>query len=311
MRIALFGAVRASVSALDALAAVGLELHVFPLAPNKAARHSDYVDLALVAKAKGLRVTPVEDINATATMVALRDFAPDIICIFGWSQLVRKEFLELPRLGVLGWHPSLLPHNRGRAVIPWTILQDVRETGFSIFWIDAGMDSGDIAAQVCVPVSATESAATLYKKMEGAAVSALAKLMPALLAGELPRVEQDHEQASYCARRDREDGRIDWRQSAESVERLIRAAGAPYPGAFTESRIGEIVVDDATIDYSGRYWGAPGQVQWIDEDGVVVACGNHTALRLRAIRPVGQDAQPANLLLKMHEHLGDRARRST
>jgi len=310
VKVALFGAVRASVTALTALAdAADVDLRVFGLAPTKAARHSDFVDLEPLAASRGVAVTAIEDINAPSTLAALRDFAPDIVCVFGWSQLVRAEFLAVPRLGVLGWHPALLPRNRGRAVIPWTILQGVSETGFTIFWIDEGMDSGDIAAQVRVDVDADETAASLYAKMEGAAAAALSELVPAIRAGAVPRMPQRHADATYCARRDREDGRIDWEQPAGLISRLVRALGDPYPGAFTDSRLGEIVVDVASVDASDRYWGVPGQVQWIDEGGVVVACGQGTAIRLHLVRAPGQPAGPAQALFKMHEHLGARARR--
>lgn len=310
MKIALFGAVSASVTALTELAdAAGLDLRVFGLAPTKANRHSDYVDLVPLARARGLTTTVIDDINAPSTLEALREYAPDIACVFGWSQLVRTEFLAVPRLGVLGWHPSLLPRNRGRAVIPWTILQGTTETGFTIFWIDEGIDSGDISAQVPVNVSADETAATLYAKMEEAAGVALRELIPAMRAGTIPRRPQQHADATYCARRDREDGRIDWEQSANHIARLIRASGDPYPGAFTDSRLGEMVVDVASVDTSGRYWGVPGQVQWVDSKGVVVACGESTAIRLLVVRALGQPAGPAQALPKLHEHLGARARR--
>ena len=310
MKVALFGAVRASMTALTALAnAAGDELRVFCLAASKAARHSDFVDLAPLAAARGVSATAIEDINAPSTLAAVREFAPDIVCIFGWSQLVRAEFLAIPRLGVLGWHPAMLPKNRGRAVIPWTILQGIPETGFTIFWINEGMDSGDIAAQVRVEVSPDETAATLYQKMETAAAAALNELVPAILAGTVPQRPQRHEDATYCARRDREDGRIDWTQSAELIARLVRASGDPYPGAFTDSRLGELVVDVASVDEFGRYWGVPGQVQWIDNGGAVVACGQRTTIRLQVVHLNGQPSVPAQSLLRIHEHLGARVRR--
>jgi methionyl-tRNA formyltransferase len=303
MRFALVGAVHASRVALERLARPGIEVLVCPLDVKRAGRHSDFCDLAPLAAARGLEVLPIVNVNDEAVLAALRTFAPDVIGVFGWSQIVGEAFRAIPRLGVLGWHPALLPKNRGRAVIPWTILQGATETGFTIFWIDAGVDSGDVAAQVRFAVASDETATTLYAKVEDAAGRSLDELLPRLLAGDAPRRPQDHAQATWCAKRGPEDGRIDWSRPMQEVWRLVRATTHPYPGAFCECADGRLVIWEARPSDDRRYWGLPGQVQAISADGALVQCGDGGNLLVTVVEREPGRPEPAAAVLKAHEHL--------
>lgn len=303
LRIALLGGVLGSRAALERLARPEIDLLVLALDPSRAARHSDYCDLAPLAAAAGVPSRHIIDANAPTTLAALRDFAPDIIAVFGWSQLIGDEFAAIPRLGVLGWHPSLLPKNRGRAVIPWTILQGVDRAGLTIFWIDAGVDSGDIASQVEFAVAPDETATTLYEKVEVAAAAALDELIPRLVRGELPRRPQSHADATWCARRRLEDGRIDWRRSAEQIWTLIRASTHPYPGAWAMRDGTGITIWAASLSDERRYWGVPGQVQRTGDDGALIQCGDGRNLLVQRLSVGATAPQPAGSALRLHETL--------
>ncbi len=258
---------------------------VITLPPEAADRHSDFADLTTPALKAGSAVFHATNINAEATLEAVRATAPDLILVLGWSQICRQAFRDIPRLGVIGFHPAALPRLRGRGVIPWTILLDEKTTGSSLFWIDEGMDSGDIILQRLFPLAPDETARSLYAKHVGN----LAEMVPEAVAlateGRAPRIEQDHTLASYCAKRVAEDGLIDWSHPAAEILRLIRAVGDPYPGAFSLRDGRPIHIDAArTFADSFRYIGLAGQVQAHTTEGFTVMCGDRQCIEVTAWR---------------------------
>jgi methionyl-tRNA formyltransferase len=276
MQAVFVGAVEGSRVALEALIEAGRtpEL-VVTLADDVAHRHSDFADLTSPARAAGCKVLHVTDINAPGTLDAIRAVKPDLCMVIGWSQICREPFREIARIGNIGFHPAPLPQLRGRAVIPWTILTNQLTTGSTLFWLDEGVDSGDILLQRTFDLAPEETARTLYQKH----LAALKELLPEALAlvesGTARRIAQDHSLATYCAKRTADDGLIDWREPAKDILRLVRAVGDPYPGAFTHHK-GERLVIDAAAPFprSDRYIGLAGQVQCHTDEGFLVLCGD-------------------------------------
>lgn len=286
MRFVLVGAVEGSRIALDALLSKGmLPSLVVTLPPEAADRHSDFADLTAPARAAGSAVFHTTNVNAEETLEAVRASAPDLVLVLGWSQICRQAFRAIPRLGVIGFHPSALPRLRGRGVIPWTILLDEKTTGSSLFWIDEGTDSGPLILQRLFALAPDETARSLYEKH----VRNLAEMVPEAVAlaaaGKAPRIEQDHNLASYCAKRVAEDGLIDWQRPATDILRLIRAVGEPYPGAFARQEGKPIHINVArTFADSFRYVGLVGQVQTHTPDGFTVMCGDRQCIEVTAWR---------------------------
>lgn len=284
MRTVFVGAVEGSLRALEALIASDLTPGlVVTLPPAKAARHSDFCDIAGPATAAGSHVVLTDNINSPDALREIEAFAPDLSLVIGWSQICHARFRAIPSIGTIGFHPAPLPAFRGRAAIPWTILADLPETAATLFWIDAGCDTGDIAAQVPIPLTPNETARSLYDKQ----VSTLARMLPEtvtqIAAGHITRVPQDHSQASYCARRRPEDGRIDWSQPAPQIARLIRAVGDPYPGAWSEIDGNRITIRTARVhEGAPKYIGLPGQIQEIDDRAIRISCGGFTCLEVTA-----------------------------
>ncbi|MFD1794958.1 methionyl-tRNA formyltransferase [Paracoccus aurantiacus] len=278
------GAVEGSARALQALCEAGMApdlVVTLPLA--KADSHSDFADLAPIASEHGIALRRVPRTDDADLVQELRGLNPDLILIIGWSQLVGREMLDLPRLGVIGFHPAPLPKMRGRAVIPWQILTAQRQAGATLFWIDEGVDDGPIAAQSVFDIDPeTIDARGLYDL----SVNEMARLLPDLVGqlanGERPATPQDHAQASICARRRPEDGEIDWTRSADEIERLIRAVGPPYPGATTRSAKGATVTVTRARRHprEGYFIGMPGQVQDVAPDAVTVMCGDGRCIDL-------------------------------
>ncbi len=300
MRSVLIGAVEGTRVALHAMAAAewGPDL-LITLPPERSGRHSDFVDLNNEAGDLGVPVFHAANINDEATLQCLEALSPDYVFVIGWSQICGPRFLEIARLGNIGYHPAPLPRLRGRAVIPWTILLDERQTGSTLFWIDEGTDSGPILAQQLFDLDGTETVTGLYEKHMEALGAMLPEALNALRLKDPPKHHQDHNKASYCARRRPEDGLIDWTQPARDVHRLIRAVGRPYPGAFTFSGTDKMTIFEAVLAEDGhRYIGLPGQIQVIDDDRIVVACGDGQCLALNDWS-LESDTQP-----KIHTKLG-------
>ncbi|HEY0624972.1 formyltransferase family protein [Sphingomonas sp.] len=283
MRALLIGAVEGTRVAADAIAGTpGWQLAaIATLTPELAARHSDFVDLAPVAARHGASLLQVAQCNAPAFLEQMRAVAADIVFVIGWSQICGPEFRAAAGARVVGYHPAPLPRLRGRAVIPWTILLDEKITASSLFWIDDGVDSGPLLAQRFFHVAPGETAATLYAKHMAALDTMLRELLPRLARGPVPGDPQEEAIATWATRRRPSDGRIDWRDSAEQIERLVRAVGRPYPGAFTDAAAGRITIWSARVcACAARQHANPGQVVLRDAEGFAVRCGDGRALHV-------------------------------
>jgi methionyl-tRNA formyltransferase len=305
MRTVLVGAVESTRAALETLVAEGAApAAVFTLPRDRTQRHSDFADLRPVAEAHGIPVMEVANVNEEASLERLRSYEPELIFVIGWSQICRESFLAAPSRGCIGYHPSALPRNRGRAVIPWTILQGESQTGSTLFWLDEGLDSGNIMLQERFPVALDETAQSLYAKHLRMLRNMLHRAVPLLASGSAPSTPQDHTRATYCAKRTPADGMVDWHAPAERVWRLIRAVGDPYPGAFTFQGSQRLHLWSAEPAGRGPYVGVPGQIQALEAEGALVTCGEGRLLRLQTVQLEGEDRAPAARVLKRHEKLG-------
>jgi len=242
-------------------------------------RHSDFVDLASAAERTGSRVIRVDNVNQDPSLAAIDAIGADYIFVVGWSQICGRRFLDLAPNRVIGYHPSALPRMRGRAAIPWTILNEEAITAGSLFWIDDGTDTGDLLDQHYFHVSPEETATSLYAKHMEALSIMLDRTLVALGRGEAPRRRQDDICATWCARRTPADGRIDWSAPAGEVLRLVRAAGRPYPGASTNVGATPLTIWAARqAPDAGRQLASPGQVIGVRDDSFIVMCGSRSAI---------------------------------
>jgi methionyl-tRNA formyltransferase len=305
VRTAIVGAVSSTKILLHSLINGGIKpLRLFTLPRDMHHRHSDFVDLTLDCSEHDVEVSYISDINDPETINELKQLNLDILFVVGWSQICRSNVLNIPSQGCIGYHPALLPLYRGRAVIPWTILLDLSETGGTFFFLDEGVDSGDIIIQESFLVEPNETATTLYKKHEIALGKMSNALVKILTKGKIPRKQQDHSLATYCAKRVANDGLINWQLPAQEIWRLIRAVTDPYPGAFSFWKNEKLIIWNATPVDASRYIGLPGQVQDICDEGVIVQCGDQQHLLLREVQIEGQDRINPKYIFKKHERLG-------
>jgi methionyl-tRNA formyltransferase len=283
VRAVLVGAVESSRVVLERIAqSTGWTLSlVLTLPPEKAGRHSDFVDLGPSANEAGCELLHVENVNSDAALRAITEASADYVFVVGWSQICGPQFRAACREKVIGYHPAALPRLRGRAVIPWTILNQEPITAGTLFWIDEGVDSGPILAQEYFHVAPDETAASLYAKHMSALGRITDEALEALAAPEPPRIAQDEKVATWAARRTRSDGHIDWSRSASEIERLVRALGGPYPAAFTSEGENSIEIHAAYLAGDGtRYSASTGQVVLSSESEFSVKCGDGMILRV-------------------------------
>lgn len=232
MKIVFVGAVEFSRHCLEAVIANGGNVvAVVTLVPDLAHRHADYANLAPVASEHGIPVYYVDKLNDHLTLI--QSLNPDVMLVFGWSQLLSKEVLSVARMGCIGTHPALLPRNRGRHPLIWALVEGLVESGLTFLYLDEGMDSGDILWQGRFDIILDDTAATLYQKINRLAVQAIAEFLPALMNGTAQAYPQDHTKATYWRKRTEADGLIDWGKPVLVTYNLIRALTKPYVGAHT------------------------------------------------------------------------------
>lgn len=310
-RFVFTGAVMESWHALDEFIRQGLKpALVCTLKPEYAHRHSDYVDLRPLAAEHGIPVLDFNNMNEPEVVDAIRQIAPDYLVVMGWSQLVREELMRVPRLGCVGFHPTLLPEGRGRAAIPWTILQDKTRSGVTMLYLDESVDAGDIITQVAFDIAPDETAETLYAKVCDGLRQMIRQVAPALRTDHpLQGTPQDHSAATFLGKRVASDGWIDWALPARDIERLVRAVGKPYPGAFTVYGRSKLIIWQARLSNVTNQTGTLGQIMVIGDaasgdDAVTVQCGSGLLDIVLVEEEAGEPIAASRYFTRLHSKLG-------
>ncbi len=191
--------------------------------------NSDFCDLAPICKKNGINFLYCSNVNDSHVINAIKAIEPDFIYCFGWSQLLKKELLSIPRNGVIGFHPAKLPNNKGRHPIIWALALGLEETASTFFLINEGVDAGDILSQEIIPITNEDNARSLFNKIMKTAKDQLMILTEQLLSGKIYGKEQRGGNA--WRKRSALDGRIDFRMHFQTIYNLVRALSEPYPCA--------------------------------------------------------------------------------
>lgn len=230
MRIVVIGTVQFTLEMLQVIYQQNIEL-VGVVSRRNREYNSDYADLVPFCEHNKIAHYRTYDINAKESIEWIQSKSADLIFCLGWSQLIRSQLLNLTSHGVVGYHPSYLPNNRGRHPLVWALVLGLKETGSTFFLMDQGADSGDIISQEIIYISAEDDANSLYIKMTEMAKKQLVTIITNFKNGSCPRIQQDSRQANVWRKRYERDGEIDWRMSAESIYNLVRGLTTPYVGA--------------------------------------------------------------------------------
>ena len=272
MRILFIGAVAFSAHALRELIAMQVKI-VGVCTLKESVFNADHVDLSSIANDAGIPTLYAQNLDDPESLEWIRERKPDVIFCFGWSRLIKAPLLGLPPMGVVGFHPAVLPANRGRHPLIWALVLGLRETASTFFLMDEGADSGDLLSQTKVPIYESDDAANLYERVTEIALAQLREFVPRLAAGEIQRVPQDHRVANVWRKRGPVDGWIDWRMAAESIHNLVRGLARPYVGAHFDYEKQPIKVWKTVIEADAPANLEPGKILSVDADGIVVKAG--------------------------------------
>lgn len=272
MRIILIGSVNFSAKTLQTL--ITLNANIVGVCTLKESKlNSDFVDLSAICEEYLIPYLYVDDINSTKTSNWITLLKPDIVFCFGWSRLLNASVLQLAPKGTIGFHPAPLPKNRGRHPITWALVLGLNETASTFFFMDSGIDSGDILSQRMIEIGDDDDAGSLYEKIIGNAIEQIKEFMPLLESDTHSRCRQDDSLTNYWRKRGPVDGVIDWRMSSRSIHNLVRGLAKPYIGASFIYRAKEFKVwktelhDDLAVNIE------PGKVLMQTKKGPVVKCG--------------------------------------
>lgn len=230
MRIIFIGTVEFSQKALRELIELRANI-VGVLTKEKSKINSDFADLSNTCKQHQIHYRYTKDINMVENIEWIKSLKPDILFCFGFSQILKEEILSVAPMGVVGFHPAKLPQNRGRHPLIWALALGLKRTGSTFFFMDSGADSGDILSQQEIDIDYHDNARSLYDKVTNTAIRQIKEFLPKLQDGSFHRTPQDHSKANYWRKREKGDGKIDFRMNSRGIHNLVRALTKPYVGA--------------------------------------------------------------------------------
>ena len=271
MRIGLIGGVKSSAITLQKLYEHKLEIvEVFGYQPKSTEMVSGYYDLEILCSENSINFTPFVKINDHTQKIQSLDL--DFLLVVGISQLVSNTIIDAPKIAAIGFHPSKLPKGRGRAPLAW-LVHEAEEGAATFFMLESIADAGAIVAQKCFDVNIDDTAESVETKVYAAMTSALDILLPQLANGELTAIEQENSLATEFGIRKPEDGLINWSCSAYKIDRLIKAASTPHPGAFTYLESRQIAVLTSRIEKELKIKGVQGRILKVNGHEALVQTG--------------------------------------
>lgn len=254
-----------------------------PDAPRGRGRKIYDNEIKIEAAELGLRCAQPADVNGPDFLDELRHLQPDVGIVVSYGVLLRSPLLELPRLGHINAHASLLPRYRGAAPIQHAIWSGESETGVSIMRIAERLDSGDVQLQVRTRIDPHENAGALRERLAALSGQALLQALEQLAAGEARYTAQDESKATYAPKIEKPAGVIDWSQPAEKIDLLVRAM-TPKPGAQTRLGAKRFIVMEGVVEADLYGMGIKGGILSAGEEGIRV-CTGKDLYRITRIKP--------------------------
>lgn len=272
MRIVFIGSVKFSQIAL--LKLLDLKANIVGIVTKQnSSYNSDFVDLSEVAKSNNIPYKYVNDINHLNNVNWIKELNPDILFCFGWSNLIKKELLNLCKLGVIGYHPSLLPDNKGRHPLIWAKVLGLKKTGSTFFFMDEGADTGDILDQAEFEISFEDDINDIYYNMTQIAVAQIEEFYPKLVNNTYKR-ERQIAQGNTWRKRYKSDGLIDFRMTSVNITNLVRGLKKPFPGAYCVIGDIEYNVWEVELGFCSNKNIEPGKILSIEKQRIEIKTGD-------------------------------------
>jgi methionyl-tRNA formyltransferase len=243
-----------------------------------------------VAIEAGISVYQPEKIKSPDSLEHIKRVAPDVVAIIAYGQIISARLIEIPRLGWINLHGSLLPKYRGAAPINWAIANGETSTGLTTMQIDPGLDTGPMLLKYETPIGPDETAPELIARLAEAGAPLMVQTLRKLDQGEIRPQPQDNSQATFAPLLKKNDGLIDWSMPAKDIYNRIRGL-QPWPGAFSTFRgkncqiWGRPLLLAESQPQTGLL---PGAIM-LSKEGIVVGCGKATVLRLEHVQLEGRN----------------------
>ncbi len=300
MRIVFAGTPEFAAQHLAALLAAGLPVVAVYTQPDRPAGRghklmpSAVKQLALQHGIAVYQPQSLRDPQAQAELAALK---ADLLVVVAYGLILPQAVLDIPRLGCINSHASLLPRWRGAAPIQRAIEAGDQQSGVTVMRMEAGLDTGPMLLKVSTPISATDTGGSLHDRLAELGSAAVVEAVSQLAAGQLPGEAQDDSLATYAHKLNKDEARLDWSRPAVELERLIRAFN-PWPLCHSSLNGEPLKVHAAQL---GDGHGQPGSILAADKNGLRVACGTG-ALRLTRLQlPGGKPLNFSDLYNSRHE----------
>jgi len=283
----------------------GREQRIEPPPIKKAlAKGAPNASPARTSRALALPVLQPARIKDSPAIEEIHGLKPDVIVVMAYGQILPRDILNIPKIACLNLHASLLPRWRGAAPIQAALAGGDPETGITVMHMDEGLDTGDILLQRRIDIRSNDTGGSLHERLAQIAPDALLHSLSLFVEGSAPRIPQDNSLATYAPKLKREDGRIDWSEPAQTIERKIRAFN-PWPGAFME--FAPLLLDSgaaggrnlkifsaSVVDLSGE----PGEILRSEDELVIAA--SKGALSLSEVQLEGKRRMSASEFLRGH-----------
>lgn len=237
----------------------------------------------LVAQEAGIPVFQPENFREEETVQQLRDLQPDVCAVVAYGRILPQKVLDVPTLGCINIHASVLPKYRGSAPYQWAVLDGLTETGVTAMYLVREMDAGDIIDVSKTPIGENETAGELLDRLAVLGADLLSKTLGRLASGQqIPRIPQDESQVSFAPMLDKAMCPIDWNKTAQQIHNQVRGLH-PWPVATMELNGTQFKVHETRV-VEGQ--GAPGSVLELNKHGLVIACGQG-AIEIRSLQAQG------------------------
>ncbi|GAA0358829.1 methionyl-tRNA formyltransferase [Bacillus horti] len=290
MKIVFMGTPDFAVPSLDRLIADGYDVIGVVTQPDRPKGRKRTLTPPPVKEAAlkhNLPVLQPERLKGSPEQEQLIEWAPDLIVTAAFGQLLPEEVLQLPKLGCINVHASLLPQYRGGAPIHQAIIDGQQETGVTIMYMVKALDAGDILTQRSLPILDDDNVATMFQKLSIVGAELLADTLPKLVAGELTPIPQDADLVTYAYNIKREDEEIDWTKSGKAIFNHVRGMN-PFPGAYTVINGEVLKVWQTALSGDQGLTDSSGAIYKLDEQGIGVVAGDGQGVYLTEIQPAGK-----------------------